>query len=181
MVTGRQVTAYTGMAVYFSLSLRTKKCPAQNETNIEVMDTNSDVKPTRSLLGKTVPKSFSWYLEVRMARNMITAVTEKQRATREAMAKMSNAGSFSRFGVPTFSFTPPGTVADVAKATVAIRAATTEHDSEVLDSQSPPAFTRFLCSWVKISFAVSPLLLHRTKKCCGIDLFTNCHCSMSKL
>ena len=157
MVTGRQVTAYTGMAVYFSLSLRTKKCPAQKENNMELMDKKSDVKPMRSLFGKELPKSFSWYREVRMARNMITAVTEKQRATREVMAKMSNKGSFSRFGVPSFSFTPPGTVEDVAKATVAMRAATTEHDSEVLDSHSPPVFTRSLCSRVKISLAVSPL------------------------
>ncbi|KAJ9696110.1 hypothetical protein PVL29_008384 [Vitis rotundifolia] len=141
---------------------------------MEAMDKKSDVKPTRSFLGKSMRKSLSWYREVRMARNMITALTEKQSATREDMAKMSNAGLSSRFGVPTFSFTPPGTVADVAKATVAMRAATTEHDSEVLNSHSPPAWTRSVCFSVKISFAVSPFWLQRTKKCCGTDLLTNC-------
>ena len=54
---------------------------------MEAMDTNSEVKPNRSLLGKLVPKSFSWYLDVRMARNMTKEVTEKQSATRDEILK----------------------------------------------------------------------------------------------
>lgn len=45
-VTGKQVTAYIRNAAYFSLSLSTKKCPAQKEINTEAMDTKSDVKPS---------------------------------------------------------------------------------------------------------------------------------------
>ena len=118
----------------FSLSLSTKKCPAQKETNIAAMDKKSEVKPNSSFLGRELRKSFSWYLEVRMARNKNKAVTETHSATSEEMAKMSNAACFSRIGVPLFSLTPPGKVVDAAKATVAMSAATTEQDSEVLFS-----------------------------------------------
>ena len=60
--------------------------------SIEAMETNSDVKPTKSFVGKSLPKSLSWYRDVKMARNMTTAVTEKQSATSDEMAKMLNAG-----------------------------------------------------------------------------------------
>ena len=43
-VTGKQVTAYTGNAAYFSSSLRTKKCPAQKDTMIATMETKRDDK-----------------------------------------------------------------------------------------------------------------------------------------
>ncbi|KHG22728.1 hypothetical protein F383_29031 [Gossypium arboreum] len=140
-VTGRQVTAYTGNAAYFNLSFNIKKCPAQNDTSTDAIDTNSDVSPSNSFRGKSMPKSLSWYLDVNIDKNITTAVTEKQRAMRDEMAKTSNAGWFSKVGFPLSDFTPPGTVVDVANATVAINAATTEHDSEVLVSHSPPLST----------------------------------------
>lgn len=62
-------------------------------------------------------------------------------------------------GLPFSDLTPPGTVVDAAKATVAINAATTEHDSEVLVSQSPPFWRRFLCVSVKMSLGVLLSLL----------------------
>ncbi|TQD78508.1 hypothetical protein C1H46_035937 [Malus baccata] len=138
-----------------------------------VIDTNSDVSPTKSFLGRSLPKSFSWYRDVKMDRNMTMAVTEKQRATREAMAKMSKAGWFSRVGVPLSSLMPPGTVVEVAKATVAMRAATTEQDSEVLVNHSPPSLTIVVWVSVKICFAVLPFSLWRAKKCSGMEVFTN--------
>ncbi|KAJ9696072.1 hypothetical protein PVL29_008363 [Vitis rotundifolia] len=123
------------------------------------MDIKRDDNPNNSFLGKSLPKSFSWCLDVRMARNMTTAVTEKHRAMRDAIEKTLKAGWFSRVGTPSPSLTPPGTVADVANATVAMRAATTEHELEVLLSHSPPFSTRSAWLFVNISLAVLLLLL----------------------
>ena len=47
---------------------------------------------------------------------------------------------------------PPGIAVDVAKATVAMSAATTEQDSEVLLSHSPPSWTSF--SWCSVNLLV---------------------------
>lgn len=164
-VTGKQVMAYMGNAAYFSLFLRTKKWPAQNDISIAPIEIKSDVSPTNNFLGRSAPKSFSWNLEVRMARNMITEVTEKHSATSEDMANTLKAGWFCKVGVPLLSsFTPPGTVAEVAKATVAIRAATTEHDWEVLMSHSPPCFASCSCVSLNISFGVFDSLLYLGKK-----------------
>ena len=138
------------------------------------MDTNNEVKPSKSFPGKSTRKSFSWYREVRMERNKNKAVTEKHRATSEVTAKITNAGWLSRFGVPLFSLTPPGTVVDVAEATVAVSAATTEQDSEVLFSHSPPSLTRFLWFSVKISAGVLLSLSVWQSKYLGTVLLTSC-------
>ena len=108
------------------------------------MDIKRDDNPHSNFVGKSLPKSFSWCLDVRMARNMTTAVTEKHRAMRDEMEKTLKAGCFSRVGVPLPSLTPPGTAADVVNATVAMRAATTEHEFEVLFSHMPPCSTSSL-------------------------------------
>lgn len=79
-----------------------------------------------------------------IARNMITDVTEKQSATRDATENMLNAGSFAKVGLSLSSLKPPGKVEEVAKATVAMRAATTEHDVEVLMSHLLPFLTSSL-------------------------------------
>ena len=126
---------------------------------MEAMETNSDVKPSRSFFGRPLPKSFSWYRDVKMERNMTKAVTEKQSAMSDEMAKASNAGWFSSVGMPLSCLTPPGTVVALAKATVAMSAATTEQDSEVLLSHSLPSLTRSLWVSVNISFEVLPFLL----------------------
>ena len=91
---------------------------------------------------------------MRIARKKTRAVTEKQRATSDEMEKTANAGSFPSTGLPVSSLTPPGIVADVANATVAISAATREHDSEVFVSHSLPSLTSDLCVSVKICFGV---------------------------
>jgi hypothetical protein len=160
-------------ATYLKSSFRTKKCPEQNECKIDAIDVNSDVKPSRSFLGKSIAKSSSWYREVRIDRKKTRAVTEEQRAMSDEMVKMLNAGFPSKVGTPTPSLTPPGTVDDVANATVSISAATTEQDSEVLPNHSLPSLTRSLCVSVNISFGVWPFLLYLTKKCGGMESLTN--------
>ncbi|PON32069.1 hypothetical protein PanWU01x14_364440 [Parasponia andersonii] len=81
----------------------------------------------------------------------------------------------SRVGFPLRLSVPPGKVVELAKATVAMRVATTEQDVEVLVSHSPPALTSALWFLVKICCGVSPLLLARRKKCGGMDFSTNCN------
>ena len=81
-----------------------------------------------------------------MERNTTKEVVEKQRATNDERANNSKAGWFLRVGLPVCSSTPPGIVAEAAKATVATSAATTEQPVEVLASHSAPDFTRSL--WV---------------------------------
>lgn len=87
-----------------------------------------------------------------MERNITTEVTEKLSATSDEMANMLKADWPSNVGIPLSWLTPPGTVADVAKATVAMRAATTEQDSEVLVSHRPPSSTMFWWLWLNSSF-----------------------------
>lgn len=91
------------------------------------MEMNKDVKPNKSFRGKVLPKSLSWYRDVKMARNKTKAMIEKQRATSDETAKRSNPGLFSSGGMPLLS-KPPGTLVEAVKATVAMSAATTEHD-----------------------------------------------------
>ena len=80
-----------------------------------------------------------------MARNENKAVMEKHNAMSEEMAKMVSIEWLSRFGFPFSSLMLPGIVVDEAKATVAMSAATTEQDSEVLFSYSPPYLTKYSC------------------------------------
>lgn len=108
-----------------------------------------------------------------MDRNMVRAVVEKHNATSEEMANKLKAGSPSKVGSPP-ALTPPGTVMAEANATVAMSAATTEHDSDVWVSHSPPALINSVCWTVKTSFGVLPSLLRRVKKCRGIDSLMNC-------
>ena len=118
---------------------------------MEAMETKSDVNPNSIFLGSALPKSFSWWRDVRMARNMIRAVTEKQRAINDEIAKSSNVIGFALSGMvfPGLVLVvelPPGALVELAKATVAMRMETTEQDVAVFVSHSPPVLTRPL--WV---------------------------------
>jgi hypothetical protein len=75
-----------------------------------------------------------------MVRIITTAVIEKLSTMTDEMVEMLNAGCLLSVGVPFSCLTPPGTVVDVAKATVAMSAAMIEHDSEVLFSHARTAF-----------------------------------------
>ncbi|QCD76912.1 hypothetical protein DEO72_LG1g533 [Vigna unguiculata] len=97
-------------------------------------------KTQDKLPGKILPKSRSSYRDVSIERKITIEVTEQHRAMRDEMAKALNSGLYPRVGVPKSS----GTVVDVENATVAISAATTEHDSEVFFSHSPPLLRRSL-------------------------------------
>ncbi|KAJ9685126.1 hypothetical protein PVL29_017238 [Vitis rotundifolia] len=174
-VAGRQVTAYTGNAAILSSSLSTKKWPAQKETKIAAMDMKREVNPAKGFLGNSLPKSFSSYLDVRIARNVTVEVTKEQRAMSDEIAKIPNAVCYSRFDFVLPSLVPPGTVVDVAKATVAMSVATNENVVAVLFSHCPPFCTRSLCSRVKICFADSFSFLWKRKKFGGMDFFTYCH------
>lgn len=158
--------------MFLYLSLSTKKCAAQKETSIEPMDTKRELKPKRSFKGKLLRKSWACFRDVSMARNMMSAVTEKQRPMSEAMANASKAGWPSSSGLP-FSV-PPGTELDVAKETPAIRAATTEQELEVSFSHSELSFTRSLCFCLKISPAVLSSLLVLKAKCSGTRALMYC-------
>lgn len=158
--------------MFLYLSLSTKKCAAQKETSIEPMDTKRELKPKRSFKGKLLRKSWACFRDVSMARNMMSAVTEKQRPMSEAMANASKAGWPSSSGLP-FSV-PPGTELDVAKETPAIRAATTEQELEVSFSHSELSFTRSLCFCLKISPAVLSSLLVLKTKCSGTRALMYC-------
>lgn len=123
------------------------------------MAENKDVRPFKSFPGRLPLKSRSSQRDVMIARKKTRAVTERQRATSEEIEKTSNAKLYVSMGRPVWSFSPPGTVADVANATPAINAATTEQDSEVLISHLVPSFTSSLCVSVKTCLGVSPFLL----------------------
>ncbi|GMP90998.1 hypothetical protein CsSME_00041886 [Camellia sinensis var. sinensis] len=71
-----------------------------------------------------------------------------------------------RTGSPLLSV-PPGTLAIVAKATVAMSAATMVHESEVFISHSLSFCTSSLCVSMKISWAVLPPLFWCATKCFG--------------
>ena len=104
-------------------------------TKVANMDVKREVSPTKSLLGKSEPKSCSWHLVV---------VTENQRAISHEIAKIWSA----------VFLVPPGTAADVVKATVAMRVATTGHELALLARHCPPFCTRSSCSCEKICFIV---------------------------
>jgi len=130
------------------------------------MDTKRELKPRRSLSGKSLRKSLACFREVRMVRNIMRPVTEKQSPISEAMANTSNAGLPSKLGLPSSSV-PPGMLLAAVKETPATSAATTEQDSDVSFSHSPLSFMSFLCVSSKISPAVFPSLPLLKEKCCG--------------
>ena len=85
---------------------------------------------------------------------MTIVVTEKQRAISDEIAKRLKAAWCSRFRLPLLFLKLPGIVVDVAKATVAMRVATTEHELEVSFSHLPPLLTSSVWWLVKIRFGV---------------------------
>ena len=139
--------------LYFSLMM--KKWPEQKETKMAVIDTKRELNPRRSFSGR---KSLASFREVRMARNIMSPVTENQSPMKEAMANASNAGLPSSGASPS-SLVPPGTALAVAKETPATSAATKEQDSDVSLSHSLLSLTSSLCVSAKISSAVFVLLL----------------------
>ncbi|MCH81066.1 hypothetical protein A2U01_0001845 [Trifolium medium] len=95
---------------------------------------------------------------MRIERNMMSPVTEKERLISEEIAKIPNAGLPSSIGLPS-SVVPPGTALAVVKEIPATREATTEQDWDMCISHSLLSFIRSACDFLKISRDVLPLLL----------------------
>ncbi|XP_019172842.1 PREDICTED: uncharacterized protein LOC109168280 [Ipomoea nil] len=147
-VTGKHVRMYIGKAATLICSVRTKKWPAQKEIKMAAIEVKRQLSPSSSFLGRLFLKSFCWQREVRIARKKTRAVTEKPRAMSDETANASKAGWPLRMGRPVLSSTPPGMVADVANATVAISAAMTEQELEVVTSHLVPLLA--LHNWLKL-------------------------------
>ena len=86
-VTGKHVATYIGSAYILRSFWSTKKWAEQKETKMANMDRKRVVNPTKSFAGRSLAKSFSCCLDVRMARNMIVEVIEEQSATSDEIAK----------------------------------------------------------------------------------------------
>ncbi|KAK4281083.1 hypothetical protein QN277_012618 [Acacia crassicarpa] len=129
--------------------------------NIEKMDTNSELKATKSFTGNFLLKSAACFREVSIDRNMINAV----------IAKLGNPAFPSKVGVLVLSSLPPGTVLNVAKATPA----TTEQDSDVRPSHSSLFSRRASRSRRNTCSGASPCWFVRKTKRDGTNNFTYCN------
>lgn len=89
---GMHVAPYIGIAAFLYLSRRTKKCAAQNEIKIAVIDAKSEVNPRSNFLGKSFSKSLCRHRDVRIAKKNTRAVTEKQREISDVTENTSKAG-----------------------------------------------------------------------------------------
>ncbi|KAL4393534.1 uncharacterized protein DS421_2g40250 [Arachis hypogaea] len=93
-----------------------------------------------------------------MESNTISAEMEKQSATNDDMANVSNDSCPSRFGISLLLLLPD-ILLDVAKETPAMSDAITVQDSAVFLSHSLPLRTSSLWLSMKFSPEISPLLL----------------------
>lgn len=111
---------------------------AQNEINVAPIDPKRALIPAINFPGKLLPKASElWYGEMRMVRNIMREVSDKERATNVDITKILKAGFPRKLAAPSLLF-PPGKVVEAAKVTAAMRLATTEKDWDVLLSHSPP-------------------------------------------
>ena len=130
----------------------------QKETNIATTDRKRELRPRRSFSGKPMRKSRARFRELKMERNAMIEMMEKQSPIREAIANALNAGWPSSGALPS-SLVPPGTVLAVANATPATIPATAEQDVDVSLSPSMLSLISSLCDSSKISAEVLPNLL----------------------
>ena len=99
---------------------------------------------------------------------------EEQSATSDEIAKNLKAKWCWKIGSPVSWSTPPGTVADEAKATVDIRAAMKEQELHVLLSHSLLLSRSCPCVSVKICSAVFRYIFVPIQKSGGKVFFTYC-------
>lgn len=111
---------------------------AANVSIIVAMERKRKVKPSVSFHGSDSQKSCSWNGDVRMDRNITTAVNELARDITSVTVNTKKKGSFRKTGRPVSWSVPPGRVYAAAKATVAKRTATREHESAVRFSHFLP-------------------------------------------
>ena len=122
---------------------------------IDVMEMNRVRRPIINLFGKAYRKSSSAYRAVRIDKNVRMAAVDEKRERASETAKMMKAFSTVKIGYPLSPF-PPGTVMAAAKTTVAMSAATTEHEFAVSFIHFSPSITRSLCASVNTIEGVFP-------------------------
>lgn len=171
----KRVSAYSGIATYFKVSSSIKKFPEQKHINMATMDIKREVKPKKRLRGKFLAKSLYWYLEVRRVKNTSKDVKEEQRASSDEIANTLKAKCCWKIGFPVTWSTPPGTVADDAKATVAIRAAMNEQELHVLLIHVVLLSKSSLCVSVKIWSGRCPDLFKSKGDSEGREFLTYCN------
>ena len=130
----------------------------QKETSIATTNRKRELRPTRSFNGKPRRKSWVRFRELKMERNAMIELMDKQSPIREAIANALNAGWPSSGTLPS-SLVPPGTVLAEAKATPATIPATAEQDVDVSLSCLMLSLTSSLCDTLKICPAVCESLL----------------------
>jgi len=136
------------------------------------METKRELRPKMSFKGKLIWKSWNCFREVRIANNIIRAVTEKQTPIKDAMAKRSKADCPSSLGFALL--VPPGTKVEVAKETPTTRIATTEQELEVSFIHSELSYSRFSWFSLKTSPSVLLALFVLNVKCFGTRSLTYC-------
>ena len=95
----------------------------QNDTDIEAMDSEIDVDPSRSFIGTSKAKSFSWYLEVRIKSKKAKTLSKAESAN-DKTVKTMNTGSSSIVKVHLSLLILPGRLN--ANATMKTSAATNQ-------------------------------------------------------
>ncbi|XLR10232.1 hypothetical protein HN51_046861 [Arachis hypogaea] len=108
-----------------------------------------------------------------MERNTISTEMEKQSATNDNMANVSNDSFPSRFGI-SLLLLPTDILPDVVKETPSMSDAITEQDSAVFLSHSLPSRTSSLWLSMKFSPEISPLLLSLKIRFADTISFTYC-------
>ena len=106
----------------------TRKIVDANASMVVATDMKSKAKPSVSFLGTASRKLSKLKGDIRMARNITTAVKEKDREIMSEMVKNRKIGELMRIGRPLLPLVPPGKVKAAAKTNVETRTATVEHD-----------------------------------------------------
>ena len=114
-------------------------------------------------------------------KNMSKDVKEEKRASSDEIANNLQAKWCWKSGKPESWLTPPGTVAEYAKATVATRAASKEQESPVLLSHFLLLSRRFSCFLVKISSGQNPSPFLRKLNPLGMEFLTCCNWKKTNL
>lgn len=123
---------------------------APKATIIATMEMNNVISPMMSLRGSDSRKSSSAQRDVRIPKNMNTAVEEENNPTASAAAKTKK---------ERLLFVPYENFIAAENIVVMIRDATIEHADAVFLIHNPPLSTNSLCASLKTMCGVFPLLL----------------------
>ena len=112
MPTGKKEAQHMRVVVHPGRSSKrmTRKIVDANASMVVATDMKSKAKPIVSFLGTVSRKLSRSKGDVRMARNITTAVKEKDREIMSEMVKNRKIGELMRIGRPFLSLVPPGKV-----------------------------------------------------------------------